>query len=71
VALVVVIAMVIAIAITLHLAQATTLPSTTTDTALRPPVVVVNGLPTGPQHSQGPHPNVPARSPDIGHEAEG
>jgi hypothetical protein len=49
---------VLAIATTLFAMQATSLLSTTTATALRPPpVIVLNELPTGPQHGQGPHPH--------------
>jgi hypothetical protein len=60
----------IAFAITLLAVQATSSASTTTDAALRPQVTVVNELPTGPQHSQGPHPDGAARSQRIDHGAE-
>jgi hypothetical protein len=62
---------VIAIGIALLAVQATSLLSTTTDPTLRPPVIVSNERPTGPQHGQGPHPRSPARSQGIGQGAEG
>jgi hypothetical protein len=59
-----------AIPIALLAAQTTSLLPATTETAHRPPAIVSNELPTGPQHSQGPHPYRP-RSQDIAHGAKG
>ncbi len=49
---------VLAIAASVLAVQARSFLSTTSSAALRPPsVFVLNELPTGPQHGQGPHPH--------------